>query len=101
MPVSLATSFQVDLREPWVEEHNREVRDVWAAFEADQPTRVPVIFSGARTQYMSENQINRILPSKIFDPETHKVINETSLIAQRATMNQKLKWKENDSQEEI
>jgi hypothetical protein len=54
----LSPSMQIDPREPWVERHNREVRDVWAAFEADHPIRVPVIFSGARTVYLAENAID-------------------------------------------
>ena len=56
--MNLSSSFQVDPREPWVEQHNREVREVWDAFKADRPIRVPVSFSGARTLYLSENQID-------------------------------------------
>ena len=56
--MKFSPSFQVDLHEPWVEQHNREAREVWAAFEADQPTRVPVRFTGARTIYLEENRID-------------------------------------------
>ena len=49
MTYRFSSSFQIDPRESWVEKHNREVRDVWAAFEADRPIRVPVVFSGVRT----------------------------------------------------
>lgn len=56
--MNLSASFQLDPREPWVEQHNREVREVWAAFTADRPTRVPVAFTGARTLYLEENRID-------------------------------------------
>jgi hypothetical protein len=56
--MNLSSSFQVDLRQPWVQQHNREVREVWAAFKADRPIRVPVIYSGARTQYLAENGLD-------------------------------------------
>ena len=56
--MNLSASFQIDPRAPWVEEHNREVREVWAAFDAGRPIRVPVIFSGARILYLSENQVD-------------------------------------------
>ena len=55
---ALSSSLQIDPREGWVERHNREARDVWAAFEADRPIRVPVLFSGARTVYLAENGID-------------------------------------------
>jgi hypothetical protein len=58
MRMALSRSMQVDPREPWVERHNREVREVWEAFKADRPVRVPVIFTGARTQYLAENEID-------------------------------------------
>lgn len=54
----LSSAFQIDPCEPWVEQHNGEVREVWAAFKADRPTRVPVRFSGARTLYLEKNQID-------------------------------------------
>lgn len=56
--MNLSTSFQISPHEPWVEKHNREVREVWESFKADRPTRVPVSFSGARTMYMEKNQID-------------------------------------------
>ena len=56
--MDLSSSFQVDPRQPWVERHNREVREVWAAFKADRPIRVPLVYSGARTQYLVENGID-------------------------------------------
>ncbi|MDD5676730.1 MAG: uroporphyrinogen decarboxylase family protein [Kiritimatiellae bacterium] len=56
--MKLSPSFQIDPREPWVEEHNREVREVWDAYKADRPTCVPVIFTGARTLYLEENRID-------------------------------------------
>jgi hypothetical protein len=59
MPImNLSTSFTVDPREAWVMEHNREVSEVWDAFKADRPIRVPVSFSGARTVYSEENRID-------------------------------------------
>ncbi|MEI6500888.1 MAG: uroporphyrinogen decarboxylase family protein [Armatimonadota bacterium] len=56
--MELSPSFQVDPREPWIEQHNREVREVWDAFRTDQPTRVPVLFTGARTVYLEENRVD-------------------------------------------
>lgn len=56
--VPLATSFHIDPREPWVAQHNREARDVWAAHKADRPVRVPVLFTGARTVYLAQNGID-------------------------------------------
>ncbi|MHB9134409.1 MAG: uroporphyrinogen decarboxylase family protein [Armatimonadota bacterium] len=41
--MQLSESFAIDPREPWVVEHNREVREVMEAFQAGRPTRVPLI----------------------------------------------------------
>jgi hypothetical protein len=56
--MNLSPSFSIDPREAWVIQHNREVREVWDAFKADRPIRVPVSFSGARTVYCEENRID-------------------------------------------
>jgi len=56
--MKFSPSFQVDPQEPWVAQHNREAREVWAAFKADRPTRVPVRFTGARTIYLEEKRID-------------------------------------------
>lgn len=56
--MNLSPSFGIDPHEPWVEKHNREVREVWDAFKADRPIRVPLTFTGARTQYLVENGID-------------------------------------------
>ena len=56
--MNLSSSFQLDLSQPWVEEHNREARKVWATFKANRPIRVPVVYTGARTQYLAENGLD-------------------------------------------
>ncbi len=56
--MNLSSAFHIDPGQPWVAQHNREVREVWAAFKADRPIRVPVVFSGARTIYLEENRID-------------------------------------------
>lgn len=43
MPIELSQSFSIDPRAPWVVAHNREVREVLAAYDADKPIRVPLI----------------------------------------------------------
>lgn len=58
MGIELSRSMQVDPREGWVERHNREAREVWEAFKADRPIRVPVTYTGARTQYIAENRVD-------------------------------------------
>jgi len=45
MPIELSRSFSIDPRADWVMAHNREVREVVAAYEADKPIRVP-LFGG-------------------------------------------------------
>jgi uroporphyrinogen-III decarboxylase len=55
---NLSTAFAVDVRESWVAAHNREVREVLAAFNADRPIRVPVNFTGARSIYADENNLD-------------------------------------------
>lgn len=55
--MNLSTSFTVDPHQPWVQAHNREVREVLAAFEADRPIRVPLVlgeWSGQHGFYADE-----------------------------------------------
>ena len=54
----LTDCFVVDARDPAVAGHNREAREVWEAFNADRPTRVPVVFSGARSVFSDENNVD-------------------------------------------
>ncbi len=56
--MKLSASFQIDPQASEVAAHNREVREVWAAFKTDRPTRVPLSFTGARTIYLEENGID-------------------------------------------
>jgi hypothetical protein len=43
VPVTLSESFSIDPRAEWVITHNREAREVVAAYEADRPVRVPIL----------------------------------------------------------
>ena len=40
---ALSTSFSISPDEPWVREHNRQAREVVAAWRADRPIRVPLL----------------------------------------------------------
>ncbi|MDD5705343.1 MAG: uroporphyrinogen decarboxylase family protein [Kiritimatiellae bacterium] len=50
--------FACDPRDPAILKHNQEVREVWEAYKADRPVRVPLIFSDARTVYADEHNID-------------------------------------------
>lgn len=54
----LSESFKIDPGASAVVKHNREVREVWKAFKADKPIRIPVIFTGARSVYSDENKVD-------------------------------------------
>ena len=41
--MNLSSGFSIDPCAPWVVAHNREVREVLAAFQADRPIRVPLL----------------------------------------------------------
>ena len=54
----LSSSFLVDVNDPKVKVHNLEVKKVWESFKADKPVRVPLTFTGARTHYLAENNVD-------------------------------------------
>ena len=57
--MNLSRDFQIDPHEAWVIKHNQEVQEVWDAYKADRPIRVPVKFTGGRGIYLSENNIDQ------------------------------------------
>jgi hypothetical protein len=58
MTMRLSTGFQIDPHVSWVDRHNREVREVWNAFQADKPIRVPVEYTGARILYCEQGNLD-------------------------------------------
>jgi hypothetical protein len=56
--LELSANFQIAPDASWVTRHNREVREVWRAFYADEPIRVPVEYTGARILYLEENKLD-------------------------------------------